>query len=495
MAKKKYDITKHKFDGKNGKILIGIPRERIYIPAFVDNRDGILTALAHAKRGSQYYQHEGHRVDNNRDSICKYFLEAHGEPEWLLMLDSDMEHPLDIGIRLSAWEKPIVGGLYFHRGHSHDPFMFSKGDVSVGSDLFGRARQNWLPMRDEVYSFLQEARIPHRDGAVVVGDPGTVGLIECDAVATGAMLIHRSVLEHMEPPWFEYRPGGNSEDLVFCMEAKDDYGIPIHCDMSTISGHFAWQPMGFVQFKTMYEGRGINLSLYTMPEIAKYFAEFFGIAEEKALQELKEGNAHMTASYWQSKNPQTSEEVRTFYEDAHTGRLYVVELIHWNASDTFDAFKKQLIGLRNKKVYELGTGIGSMAIQLALQHNNVITAEVNDTLRKFAEFRWNKLLGLLGHKTGEIEFTVDNWKELEDESMDAVIAFDVLEHLAKEDCKEFVLRVGKILKIGGQLVYHANWHQQDLYPSHFNYEEEWSGWLEEAGLNPISPISAMKFKN
>ena len=35
--KKQYDISAHELNGKNGKIYIGIPRERIYIPAFVDN--------------------------------------------------------------------------------------------------------------------------------------------------------------------------------------------------------------------------------------------------------------------------------------------------------------------------------------------------------------------------------------------------------------------------------------------------------------------------
>ena len=366
MAKKKYKVSDHVINPE-GQIYLGIPRERIYIPKFVDNRDSILANIHGAGRGKAgYFQAEGHRVDRNRDRICFEFMRHKMKPEWLLMIDTDMEHPVEIGIRLTAWGKPIVGGLYFHRGDSHDPFAFKKSIFGLGSDIFGRERQQWLPMRDEVYEFLQENRVPLHDGSVIIGDPATIGLTDCDAVATGAMLIHRSVLEHMDRPWFEYRAGGHSEDLIFCDEAKFDYGIPILCDFSTMSGHYAWQPMGQAQFQTMYLGRGINLSLYTLPEMAKLFGSYFDLKEEIAREELKQGNAHMVGSYWKSKNPKKVDEVREFYADPHTGYLYVKELIHWNASQVFDHFKKELMFARGLEVLEIGAGIGSMSIQLAV---------------------------------------------------------------------------------------------------------------------------------
>lgn len=497
MAKKKYDISAHTFNGKSGQIYVGIPRERFYIPKFVDNRDLILAANHQAKRGAGYFQAEGHRVDHNRDRICIEFLKT--DNEWLLMLDSDMVFPEDIGIRLSAWEKPIVGGLYFHRGESHDPFMFERKGMEVGRDLFKRKRRQWLPMRDEVYEFLKEMQVPPRDSAVAIGGPGERGLIEVDAVATGAMMIHRSVLEHMRDndgiPWFEYTAGGQSEDLVFCDTAKQQFGIPIYCDMSTICGHMVMQPMGYAQFMTMYEGRGVNLSLYTLPEMAAWYAEYFGMELEAAIPELQDGNAHMVSTYWNTKKPKTDQEIRDFYEDEYTGRLYVNELIHWNASTVFDRFKKMLMPFRSVEVLELGSGIGSMSIQLSLQHCNVHSFEINDVIRGFAEFRWQKLLEILGHHKGNITFAKDGWDMFEDESFDLVLAFDVLEHLAKPDVEKFVLNAGRILRTGGTLMYHNNWHQQDLYPMHFNYEEDWQGWLKAAGLFEKSPVQAIKLAN
>jgi len=326
----KYDITKHTFNPE-GKIHISMPRERVYIPKFVDNRDNMLSHHARAGRGQSYYQHEGHRVDRNRDHMCQHFLKK-TTAEWLLMIDTDMDHPVDLGIRLSKWGVPIVGGLYFHRGNTHDPFVFTKGKIEFTADIFGRKKQQWTPMRDEVYDFLQENKVQNRDGNTTVGEPGTVGLIECDAVATGAMLIHRSVLEHMPPPWFEYREGGNSEDLVFCDEAKFIYDIPIHCDMSTISGHYNWQPMGHAQFRTLYEGRGVNLSLYTTGEMASLISKFRDQKPEEVVEEIQNSNAHMVGNYWRSKKPKTAQQVRDFYTDDHTGYLYLLELVHWNRS-------------------------------------------------------------------------------------------------------------------------------------------------------------------
>ena len=59
------------------------------------------------------------------------------------------------------------------------------------------------------------------------------GLVELVAGGTAGMLIHRSVLEAMEPPWFEY--GFASEDILFCNKAQD-LGFTLHCDLSARLG-------------------------------------------------------------------------------------------------------------------------------------------------------------------------------------------------------------------------------------------------------------------
>lgn len=493
MAKenKLYDTSLHRLNSQ-GKVYVGIPRERVYIPSFVDNRDQIIHHLQQLSRAAGYFQAEGHRVDRNRDRITYEFKHHEHAPEWLQFLDSDMTYPKDIAERLTAWEKPIVGGLYFHRGDTHDPFVFMKGKVEYGGDLFGRERQQWRPMRDEVYDWLRKNNVPMREGAVAIGDPGQVGLIECDAVATGAMLIHRSVIETMEPPWFEYKTGGHSEDLIFCDDAKFEYGIPIHCDLSTIAGHYHWKAMGQGEFQQNFQNRGVKLSLFTMSEMARLMGEFFDEPAESTFEELKNGNAHMVGSYWRSKKPKTAEEVREFYEDPHTGRLYMIELAHWNASTTFARFKQELVFARDLDVLEIGSGIGSAAMQLAIQRCNVIAGEVNDTLREFSKFRWKKAQDALRARTGKIDFVKDIMKHGKKESVDLIVAFDVIEHMPAEDVKQFLLMAGDILKQDGGMIFHNNWEQQDLYPMHFDHSEQWEKWLAEAGLVQISPIRAIK---
>ena len=93
---------------------------------------------------------------------------------------------------------------------------------------------------------------------------------------------------------------------------------------------------------------------------------------------------------------------------------------------------------------------------------------------------------------GKITFVKDEWKSIPDNSLDLVVAFDVLEHMPADDIQEFLALVGKALKPGtGQFAYHNNWKQQDLYPMHFDYEKQWLGWLDKAGLREVSPIKAV----
>lgn len=141
----------------DGKVYIGIPRERLYIPAFVDNRDQILTELNKVGQTCGYFQADGHRVDRNRDRIVEAFLDHPDKPEWLQMLDSDMDHPRDTPIRLAKWGKPIIGGLYFSRNTHHDPFVFK--EVEPREDKYGRKVKMWAPMREEVFDFLNANKV------------------------------------------------------------------------------------------------------------------------------------------------------------------------------------------------------------------------------------------------------------------------------------------------------------------------------------------------
>lgn len=491
MAKRqRYDISKVKFDGEHGKIHLGIPRERVLIPAFVDNRDMILYNLAHLNRDAGYFQAEGHRVDRNRDRIVLEFLEHKDKPEWLLMLDSDMDHPPDIPVRLTRWNKPVVGGLYFHRGESHDPFVFREAPRK--KDQYGRSILKWAPLRDEVWDFLEKNQVPLKDGSITIDQPLSEPLIECDAVATGALLIHRSVLEFMPKPIFEYRKHSISEDLMFCYEAKR-LGIPIYADLSCISGHYNWVAMGQTQFRMLYKARGLNLTSYSKSQAITMYSEYMGVPKETAQELIERGNAHMVGDYWNSKKPSTPEEVAAFYAEPHTGKLYLMELLHWNFGQNFDTLRRPLMDVRDAVVMEIGAGIGTVSMQMAVQNNKVTAIEPNETLRGFIDYRWHWLSNQMAGRHGDITTTSkEAWREAPDESQDVVIALDVFEHIPKEILKEMLRHIYRILKPGGTLFYHANWYQQDLYPMHFDFSEEWPQWLTELGFLQTGGLTAVK---
>ncbi len=489
--KKQYELVDLNTEGK---IYVGIPRERFYIPYFVDNRDKIMGTLNSVGRAAGMYQHSSHRVDRNRDNIVDQFLNAKGKPEWLQFLDSDMDHPLDISIRLSKWGKPIVAGLYFHRNDTHMPFLFKESEM--GKSRYGKPQKVWTPMSDAVYKFFSENQVPDLDGALSISDYKGEALIECDAVATGTMLIHRSVLELMEKPIFEYREGGSSEDLQFCYEAKNDYGIPIYCDLSTISGHYIFYPVSAGKFMRTYKMRGVTFSGYSPNDAVKWLTKFLDIPKQDAAERFQKGNAHMAGDYWnarfEGKKP-TPVEISEFYKDPYVGKLYLIELLHWNLSQTFHHIKGLFKDIRNQKVLEIGSGIGSLVIQLSIQDCEVTACEINKTLNEFAKMRIKDLNKSIIEKTKDVEFDENSdWVNKPDGYFDTVVSTDTFEHIPEPDIVKMLKDINRVLKPGGKLVYHANFGQQNLYPMHYDHSEMWDAWLIQAGFMPVNSNMAVK---
>lgn len=477
----------------NGLIYVGIPRERMYMPEFVDNRDTILANLATAGVGCGYYQAQGHRVDRNRDRICGEFLAHKDKPEWLLMLDSDMEHPADCGVRLASWKKPIVGALYFHRGQTHDPFVFMEAEPL--KDKYGRYSPAWRPLSDEVYEFLLENNVPIRDGAITITKTVNPPLVECDAVATGCILIHRSVLEQMPAPWFEYRAGGNSEDLMFCKEAKAA-GFPIYCDLSLICGHYSLVPMGQAQFRMKFQSQGLNNTTYSKRIAADWWSKFFKVSLEKAIEEIENGSASEVGKLWKKKfgdRKPTASQVDSFYKEKEVGKAYIMELLWWNFSPVFNTIRANLTSIRDMDVLELGSGIGTVALQLIIQNNNVLAVEPNKLLRKFIDLRWEQLLSNMGGKHGQLSIVDDSWKEkTPGESFDVVVAIDVIEHIPRDYLEEVMHNVWRVLKPTGRFIFHNNWHQQDLYPMHENNEDLFEQIAKKLHFIRIGPMELLK---
>ena len=162
---------------------------------------------------------------------------------------------------------------------------------------------------------------------------------------------------------------------------------------------------------------------------------------------------------------------------------------------TFTNIRKQIQYVRDARVLELGAGIGTVAMQLALQNNTVAAMEPNDYLRSFIEYRWERLeKELVGSVHGKMT-TVKTWiEEAADESFDVVVAFDTFEHIPEPELRTTLWHIRRVLPVGGRLIYHTNFEQQDLYPMHFNYSKQWGQWLDELGFIHLSMMEAVKVR-
>jgi len=162
------------------------------------------------------------RTDMARNRAAQSFLEIAGNPnDALIMLDCDHIHPHDILVRLAANDPAlgVVGALYFRRGEPYDPLFFRR----TNGDL--RNPAEW--------------------------DLGC--LYECDAVATGAIIIRRWVFDKLTEaghgyPWFQYTYPVEAEfsmtEDIFFAGLCEQTGIRHYCDTSLITPHLGIKVIG-----------------------------------------------------------------------------------------------------------------------------------------------------------------------------------------------------------------------------------------------------------
>lgn len=153
-------------------------------------------------------------VDANRNEMVKSFLEK-PEAEWLLMVDDDIVPPTNI-LEMVTHDKPVVSAVCtIKKGRVPSPTVMKEDGDSYRQVGISEV----LEERDE-----------------------DTGLLEVDGVGTGCLLIHRSVLEDMKPPWFKFQYneyGGLQlgEDFYFSRRCKQD-DIEMYVDTDKVCSHF-----------------------------------------------------------------------------------------------------------------------------------------------------------------------------------------------------------------------------------------------------------------
>lgn len=151
-------------------------------------------------------------ITYNRNMIVHDFL-ASG-CDYLLMCDTDIVPPLSI-LNLVDFDKDIISPVCFTAtGKNINPLVLKRNE---------EGQYNVVNLDDEA------------------------GLVECDAVGTGCIIIRRNVLEdprwqETEGAWFknEYNNNGKKtegNDLAFCKRAQK-FGYKIFCHTNYFCSHF-----------------------------------------------------------------------------------------------------------------------------------------------------------------------------------------------------------------------------------------------------------------
>ena len=192
--------------------------------------DARLSQYVTGEQGDMIHLQSSPRIHEARNQAVDLFAQLEQQPEWLLMIDSDMTFEPDLLERMmqvaDRERVPILGGLCFGGGRANDPFP----------TIYRLTQEDNYASLDKVYDYP-------RDTLVKVG-------------ATGAacLLVHRSVYAAMHKafatladgrmnpsPWFAegvFGPKGESwgEDTAFCLRAHA-LQIPIHVHTGIKLGH------------------------------------------------------------------------------------------------------------------------------------------------------------------------------------------------------------------------------------------------------------------
>lgn len=172
------------------KVKVGVPARDTVMTGFFHSAVMMIARSAiHPEIEIGLTTSAGTLICDQRNKLAKATIDD--GCDWLLFLDSDMRFPSDTLLRLLSRNAPIVTCNYTTRRAPAEPVAF-KSTTTL----------------EKLYT-----------------DPESEGVEECSANGLGVALIHRTVFEKMEKPWFyiPYVPesdGHWGEDVWFANQAR-----------------------------------------------------------------------------------------------------------------------------------------------------------------------------------------------------------------------------------------------------------------------------------
>ncbi len=148
-------------------------------------------------------------IDDARNNLTETFLST--PTDWLFWMDSDMTFPKDTLVELFrvAEEKDakMVTGVYYQRKGLNFPVLWSRGD-----DLESGRKSCDDSTRAATNKYVGAFLFPHPDKKEAA---------RAHAAGFGCVLVHRTVFETLDRPWFQFVPKTCSEDFYFFVNAQE----------------------------------------------------------------------------------------------------------------------------------------------------------------------------------------------------------------------------------------------------------------------------------
>ena len=187
------------------KILIAIPTNKYIEPETFKSIYDLEVPEGYETHFQFFY---GYQIDQIRNLIAEWGKEF----DYLFSVDSDIILPKDSLVKMLAWDKDIISGVYVQRSPGiHTPEIYHDNEYGGVSNT---------PWED----------IKHNNG-----------LCEIAGCGFGCVLVKSEVLREMEYPHFLYSSAIDhskslSEDIYFCFKARR-MGYKIWCDTTIQCDH------------------------------------------------------------------------------------------------------------------------------------------------------------------------------------------------------------------------------------------------------------------
>lgn len=194
-------------------------------------------------------------------------------------------------------------------------------------------------------------------------------------------------------------------------------------------------------------------------------SEFFDIPLSWVEPLIKAG-PDMVADDWNQLNPQTPEEIESFY---YKNKTYVFDLIGWHLWGPKKAQDKEFMNRIKKpgKVLDYGCGAGFISLNLARKGHDVTLMDFDNPPFKFAKFVAEKLeLKCEFITVNEMEENI----ELQTGTFDYILCLDVLEHAPNP--LKICQNINTLLHKNGKVLMTAPFGKTEDHPMHLELNDE-----------------------